>query len=163
MKTLKKITALIALALALAGCNKPAEPVSTFDLEKVKTGIAEINQKLMSSFNGGDSIAFASLYHSQAIVMPDNDEQVTADKMVSAINDATKMGMQLKVQTSNVWGDADLVVEEGTFEMTDKAGTHMDHGKYIVLWKEENGQWKIFRDIWNSSMPMQPPAAETKK
>lgn len=65
----------------------------------------------------------------------------------------------LKLTTSSVWGDADLVVEEGGYEMTDKSGTHIDHGKYIVLWKEENGQWKLYRDIWNSSMPMAPPPA----
>ena len=29
----------------------------------------------------------------------------------------------------------------------------MDSGKFIVIWKQEGGQWKLHRDIWNSSMP----------
>jgi len=26
-------------------------------------------------------------------------------------------------------------------------------GKYVVIWKRDGGQWKIHRDIWNTSMP----------
>jgi ketosteroid isomerase-like protein len=29
----------------------------------------------------------------------------------------------------------------------------MDRGKYIVVWKDEGGKWKLHRDIWNSSLP----------
>lgn len=163
MKTLKQVMWLVTASFLVLACGKPAEPVSTFDLEKAKAGIAEANQKLMSSFNEGDSVGFVSLYHSQAIVMPDNDEPVTGDKMLPAISGAIKMGLQLKFRTNDVWGNADVVVEEGTFEMTDKAGTNLDHGKYIVLWKEEAGQWKIFRDIWNSNVPPPAPPDVTAK
>ena len=27
----------------------------------------------------------------------------------------------------------------------------VDKGNYIVVWKKDDGKWKIFRDIWNSS------------
>ena len=31
----------------------------------------------------------------------------------------------------------------------------------MVHWKKVDGQWKMYEDIWNSSMPApQPPAAE---
>jgi ketosteroid isomerase-like protein len=23
-------------------------------------------------------------------------------------------------------------------------------GKYVIVWKKENGKWKIYLDIWNS-------------
>jgi hypothetical protein len=29
----------------------------------------------------------------------------------------------------------------------------LDQGKYIVIWKREKGQWKLHRDIFNSSVP----------
>jgi hypothetical protein len=32
-------------------------------------------------------------------------------------------------------------------------GSILDTGKYIVIWKRENGAWKWHRDIWNSSRP----------
>ena len=34
--------------------------------------------------------------------------------------------------------------------MTDKSGKEIDKGKYIVLWKMEDGKWKLHRDIFNS-------------
>lgn len=160
MKTLKQIALFFAFFLALGACTKPAEPTAAFDIEKAKTAITEVNQKMMEAVTKGDSSAFASLYHSQAIVMPANDEAVSGtEKITSSVGGLIRTGMLLKLTTSSVWGDADLVVEEGGYEMTDKSGTHIDHGKYIVLWKEENGQWKLYRDIWNSSMPMAPPPA----
>jgi hypothetical protein len=27
----------------------------------------------------------------------------------------------------------------------------IDSGKYVVVWKQERCQWKLYRDIWNSN------------
>jgi ketosteroid isomerase-like protein len=27
----------------------------------------------------------------------------------------------------------------------------MDSGKYVVIWKREDGAWKLHRDIWTTS------------
>jgi ketosteroid isomerase-like protein len=35
----------------------------------------------------------------------------------------------------------------------DKDGKQIDKGKYIVLWKKEDGKWKLFRDCYNSDLP----------
>jgi len=53
-------------------------------------------------------------------------------------------------KTIDVWGNGDLLAEEGTASLFDQKGTELDHAKYLVVWKKENGQWKLFRDIWNS-------------
>ena len=38
-----------------------------------------------------------------------------------------------------------------------------EKGKFIVVWKEENGKWKMHRDIWNSDAPPPPPPAAPVK
>ena len=50
-------------------------------------------------------------------------------------------------------GTAGLLAETGTYEMYGDNNKTLDKGKYVVVWKQENGQWKIYRDIWNTSMP----------
>jgi len=35
-----------------------------------------------------------------------------------------------------------------------------DNGKYVEIWKRENGSWKMDVDIWNSSVPL--PTAEVE-
>ena len=62
----------------------------------------------------------------------------------------------LNITTTDVWGTADFVAEEGTLSMLDKAGKEIDKGKYIALWKMEDGKWKIFRDCFNSDNPPAP-------
>jgi ketosteroid isomerase-like protein len=67
-----------------------------------------------------------------------------------------KMGIRnVKLTTTEVMGGKDAVVETGTYEILgDKAS--LDKGKFIVVWKEENGKWKMHRDIWNTDMPAAP-------
>jgi ketosteroid isomerase-like protein len=36
--------------------------------------------------------------------------------------------------------------------MSGDGGAVMDSGKFIVIWKQEGGRWKLHQDIWNSSL-----------
>jgi ketosteroid isomerase-like protein len=31
-------------------------------------------------------------------------------------------------------------------------GNVLDRGKYVVVWQREQGQWRIHRDIWSTSL-----------
>jgi hypothetical protein len=43
----------------------------------------------------------------------------------------------------------------GKYKMN--AAGNGDTGKYIVVWKRQDGVWKLHADIWNSDAP--PPSA----
>jgi ketosteroid isomerase-like protein len=48
---------------------------------------------------------------------------------------------------------ADLAYDAGTFEenVNGSDGTPITvHGKYVVVWKKQNGQWKAVADIFNA-------------
>jgi len=45
-------------------------------------------------------------------------------------------------------------VEEGEYTFMGEDGEQLDKGKYIVLWKMEDGKWKLFRDCYNSDLPI---------
>ncbi len=34
-----------------------------------------------------------------------------------------------------------------------------DSGKFVTIWKRENGSWKVDVDIFNSSLPLPAPEA----
>lgn len=55
-----------------------------------------------------------------------------------------------------------MLAEEGEFTFMDKNDKFLDKGKYIVLWKKEDGEWKLFRDCYNSDMPLVGNGIETK-
>ena len=39
-----------------------------------------------------------------------------------------------------------------SFTLTGADGQIADHGKFVVIWRNEGGTWKLFQDIWNSSV-----------
>ena len=62
----------------------------------------------------------------------------------SMITGIPKMGVKtMKLNTGEVYGGPDELVEEGKFEMGDGTKT-VDKGNYIVIWKKDDGKWKIF-------------------
>ena len=49
-------------------------------------------------------------------------------------------------------GAGDYAMETGKWVATSADGKHLDHGPYMTLHKKEGGGWKLYRDIYNSSM-----------
>ena len=44
-------------------------------------------------------------------------------------------------------------LKRAMYELYDAENKMIDKGKYVVVWKPVNGEWKLFRDIFNSDMP----------
>ena len=131
----------------------------TFDIAGAKTVIDSLNVVFGSMVSKGDSVGLASLYTSDAKFMAPNMPTASGR---SAIQSAfaglfAAMGTPgLTLTTTDIWGTDELITEVGTYTMTDKTGKEMDKGKYIDLWKMEDGKWKLHRDIFNSDMPAPP-------
>ena len=47
----------------------------------------------------------------------------------------------------------DTAIEMGRFTLFAEDGSQLDGGKYLVIWKVEDGAVKLHRDIWTSSRP----------
>jgi ketosteroid isomerase-like protein len=127
------------------------------DLDAVKKEIAANNAMFDQAINAMDSAAMVSLYHSEAKIYPQGMNEIMREQMGGMTRMLSGMGIKNAVlTTSEVIGSGDVVVETGTFEMKGENSMVMDSGKYIVVWKKQDGKWKIYRDMWNSnSMPHQ--------
>ena len=73
----------------------------------------------------------------------------------------TSLGaIDAKLTTDDVIQSGNLAAETGHFELsiTPQGAPNpiKDNGKYLVVWRNDGGEWKIVRDIFNSSVP--PPA-----
>jgi ketosteroid isomerase-like protein len=60
---------------------------------------------------------------------------------------------EVKLETVEVEKLDGTAIEVAEYTLLDEGGQALDKGKYIVIWKQEDGQWKLHRDIFNSSMP----------
>ncbi|MBP6430139.1 MAG: nuclear transport factor 2 family protein [Ferruginibacter sp.] len=158
---MKKILffALVAtFCITLFSCTNEAEKkevTSSFNLDSVKAAIAASNATFGGGFATGDSTAFVSHYTSDACINPSNMPKMCGTQAITAFfNGGYKMGIRgVKITTDEVMGGKDGVIETGAYEMFADKGVSIDKGKFIVMWKEENGKWKMHRDVWNTNLP----------
>lgn len=50
-------------------------------------------------------------------------------------------------KTNTLTADGDLLIETGTGEIKSDAGVIKSIFRYLVVWKKEDGVWKLYRDI----------------
>jgi ketosteroid isomerase-like protein len=165
MKKFSTSLLVVSITLFMANCNSnnqsaentnsaPKADSTSFDIGKAKSAIADINAKFSDELRKGDSAALASHYSSEAYAMPPNSDPVPKDKIVSVWGRAIRMGVKdIKLTTDDVTGNGEIAGETGNYEMYGDNNKLLDKGKYVVIWKNENGEWKSYRDIWNTSMP----------
>ena len=60
-----------------------------------------------------------------------------------------------KLETIEVEGHGDTAIDVGKYTLRGESGNVLDRGKYLVIWKQLAGQWKLHRDIWTSSLSPQ--------
>lgn len=157
---MKYLLLLCIAAVIFIGCETTtakSDAPAAFNLDSVKSHINAHNEAFSSAMINGDSAAIVPMYMADADIMPPN---MPAAKGSSAMGGVSKMvkqmgATQFKVWATEVEGSNDMVMERGKWEIR---GTNMkDAGKFIVIWKKDNsGQWKIAKDIWNSDNPAQP-------
>lgn len=137
---------------------------ATFSLDSAKTAIAASNKNFGASWATGDSAMFAGCYTSDAVLNAPNMPAMTGTAGITAFfNEGYKWGIRnVALQTNEVFGGKDCVVETGTYELFMENNVSGDKGKFIVMWKEENGKWKMYRDVWNSDLPCPPPPPAAK-
>ena len=139
---------LIGLGLALL-CATPRSWAG------VKDVIADQNKKFEEAFAKKDASAIADQYSKDAQCFYDGQDIVRGKK---AIEDAWK-GMfgagaeKIQIQTLDVEDHKDWAIETGKFLIKDADGKVTMDGKYLVIWKLDGGEWKIYRDIGNSNRP----------
>jgi ketosteroid isomerase-like protein len=149
--------------IALSSCNNevPKTETALFSLDSAKAAIAASNKIFGQSFATGDSMAFINCYTSDACINPSNMPRMCGPQAITAFfNGGYKMGVRdIKLTTEEIMGGKDAVIETGKYEMFVAGNVSAEKGKFIVIWKEENGKWKMHRDIWNSDNPAPPPPA----
>ena len=124
-------------------------------MTEVQSAIGAGVESFMAAFKRGDAAGLAALYTENGQVMPPNGDFVTGKQAVQAFWQAIMdMGIkEAKIEILEVEGHGDTAIEISTFTLRGEGGQKLDKGKYMVIWKREDGQWKLHRDIFNSSMP----------
>jgi ketosteroid isomerase-like protein len=165
MRVSKKGSTLLILTILLvsiiSGCNEKVEEnaevatvaVVTFDLATAKSEIKAANNNFKAFFAAVDSVGLSNLYTQDTKFMMNGAPAISGRENVlttfSGIMSSGITGADLR--TLEVWGTDEYITEEGEYSLF-AGDAEADHGKYLVLWKNVNGEWKLHRDIFNTDV-----------
>ena len=150
---MKKLLFSTFIAASIFACK--SETKAPFDLANAKKEIEAANHEVSEFMAKGDSAGLASCYGTEGVLMLNNMPAIKGKENLTKVwGGFINAGIgAIELNTIEVWGDENFITEEGTFVLKAKDSTQLDKGKYLVLWKKENGKWRFHRDISNSDLP----------
>ena len=125
-----------------------SSPATTIHL-----AIQVANERFMHAFRHGDAVGLASLYTQDAQLLPPGSEVAHGWEAIrsfwqSAIDNGVKAA---QLEITEIEDHDDTAIEVSRYTLLGAEEQVLDQGKYIVIWKQERGQWKLHRDIFNSN------------
>ena len=165
MKKTTKLLSLIAVTIlvitSITSCCEKVEKTtetktvaeSTFNLTTAKAEIVATYNEFETFIATADSVGLGNLYTQDAKFMMTGAPAIIGRKDIqSTFSGIIKSGItNADLRTMEVWGTEGLITEEGEYSLF-VGEDEVDQGKYLVLWKKEDGKWKLFRDIFNSNL-----------
>jgi ketosteroid isomerase-like protein len=151
-----RIAATGCLVVLLAGCGQP-QPSYEEDL----AAITAFNARYLGSINDEDIATLSSLTTEGHVILIPNREPIVG----KAANDAANRGAFERFTFDETWTpvetviDGDLAFQRGTFttiatprgdgERLEVSGAFMR-----IYQRQPNGEWRMTRDMFNSSAPL---------
>lgn len=115
--------------------------------------IEKANATFMETFGRGDAAGMAGLYTAEGELLPPGGDRVSGHGGIEAFWSAVMdMGIaSARLETVELDDQGKTAIEVGRYTLGTADGSVADEGKYLVVWKNESGGWKLHRDIWNTS------------
>ena len=152
---------ILAATLAIAACGKAQTPpapaaVPAFDLAAARTVIESNNQRFTQAHVTGDQALIDAMFTTDARSLPPGADPVVGRDAISKLTaDYLAYGVyEFSEETTDFYGSADLLIDQGNYRMVYGKDRVVETGKYLNVWKQEDGVWKIQTNIWNSSAPV---------
>jgi uncharacterized protein (TIGR02246 family) len=119
----------------------------------IRSAIAAANKSFMAMFGAGDAAGMAKAYTANGMLLPPQSDFVTGSAAIQAFwQGAMDMGLKdVKLATAELEVLGDTAIEVGKYTLSLVNGQVADAGKYVVIWKNDGGSWKLHRDMWNTS------------
>ena len=144
---------LAAVAAAVAAC---ARQVDTSAEERI---IRELGRKWVQAVAARDTMTIGDFYADDGEFLPPGSPRVTGRAAIRTawahMFQAPNMSLTFEASKVTVASAGDVAYESGpyTFAFDGPKGRIEDTGKFVVVWKRVNGEWKAHYDIFNSDKP----------
>jgi ketosteroid isomerase-like protein len=154
----KFLTTITIVFLLVQGCTEVSKEISetdskpAFDLAVMKQTIHEKTNQFMAAHISKDTTLLNNMFTEDAKIFPPNSNVVEGKAAIAALNAAwVDFGIHEAREVSvTFYGSGDYLIDDGIYLMRFGKDNTVETGTYINIWKQENGEWKLYRNIWNS-------------
>jgi ketosteroid isomerase-like protein len=121
---------------------------------------AETNKKFSQLMLDNDLEGMLDYYADNCISLPSYQPMMRGhDAMKEAHKKQHEQGgmkvTAFALTTTDVMADGNMAIEIGTYTISmemPEMGAMDDHGKYMNVWENQGGDWKLRADMWNTDM-----------
>jgi uncharacterized protein (TIGR02246 family) len=161
MSTPKALTILsLVLLVVLGGCAGGQKRAPAVDAAAITAAIDSIDTALSTAVAAKDTNAVLSFYADDANLLPPGmpraDGKDAIHKVWAGVLSTPGAELTTTPGQKIISQAGDLVVDLGTYDykaVGPKKKPKHDVGKYVTVFKQVGGQWKIQVDTWNSDPP----------
>jgi ketosteroid isomerase-like protein len=124
------------------------------EIQKTLDSITDI---FKTSYNEKNAKGIAELYTENAQILPPNMDLMEGKQAIEAYwQGAIDMGIKsVEFDTLEVESFGETAYLVAKYFVYGEGPEPIDVGKYISILKTSGKEWKLHRDIWNSSLPTQ--------
>ena len=120
---------------------------ATIDLQKARIIIDSLDKQFAQHFYNGDSISLYNMYAKGASLGNKRGNEILLSWGQQIRNSIRNDTRTIIYTTTSLSTDSEFLVELGTYDFRDSNGNSKYKGKYLVVWKQEDGNWKLYRDM----------------
>jgi ketosteroid isomerase-like protein len=121
----------------------------------IRSEIEAANSQFSAAAAKGDGAGIAGFYAADGQLLPAGSDPIRGPQAIQkfwqSVLDSGVASIDLK--TKELFASGKTATEVGEYELHDKAGKVLDHGKYIVVWRHAGGKWKLLRDMFSTNVP----------
>ena len=162
---IKLLSSIIVLLLISTSCNNSntsleKDPEASGEVKETVFDLAKEKIELQKSFNGvmaalasGDAKAVANFYTEDGVFMPHNSQIFTGREAIEKAFAGFIEGGFTKLDVESTWveGCGDYLLDTEKWTLSNGQDTLI--GKSLVIWKKEDGMWKMYKDMINTDTP----------
>ena len=142
MKKILLITAIAAVVINLSY----AQAEELFDVAKATSIIEHRSAEFDKALIAKDAEAVGQLYTVDTKIIP---HLLGRDAVIGSAKRLIEDGESLRLSIINLWGDNNIIVEDAAVEFYKvDSGEITGTGQALLVWKNDGGQWRIFRDVY---------------
>jgi ketosteroid isomerase-like protein len=106
------------------------------------------------AFNRDDIAGCMALFAEDAQILPEHGPIVTGrDGIEQFLKDQMTPVAAFNTETEMTLVRRDLAIEQGHYRVRDvRRGSDIEEGKYLHVWRNVGGDWKLYRVIYNTDV-----------